>query len=88
LLRLIEQIIKDLPDPGDPATIDLYRWLEKLVGHKVPIETRPDDALSILTKKVDKMKITQLRTTLAALKAQATRINAAQKLVETEIKNR
>jgi hypothetical protein len=88
LLYLIEQIIIELPDPGDPATIDLYRWLEKLVGHKVPVVSRPVDDLSILTKQVDKMKITQLRTTLAALKAQSARILAAQKLVETAMKNR
>jgi len=88
LLDLIERLIIDLPDPGDPATIDLYKLLEKMLGHKVPAEFRSIDELSNLTERLTNMKATELHTTQAALKAQAARINAAQKLVETEIRNR
>ena len=46
------------------------------------------DELSNLTQRLTDMKATELHTTQAALKAQAARINAAQKLVEIEIRNR
>jgi hypothetical protein len=88
ILDLIERVIIHLPDPGDPATIDLYKLLERMLGHKVPVEFRATDELSTLTERLTNMKDAELHSTLAALKAQGTRNIAAQKLVETEIRNR
>jgi hypothetical protein len=88
ILELIERLMHDLPDPSDPATVDLYKLLEKMLGHKVPAEFRATDELSTLTERLTNMKDAELHSTLAALKAQGTRNTAAQKLVESEIRNR
>lgn len=85
-LRDLHDIVRRLPDVGDPPGIELREWIRNVLSEAPRTEPPTVDELSDLIVRVDTLDEAELRETLARVRSQMARLATAEKLVLGRLK--